>query len=151
MGLLSWMGGKSAADATGAVPNGGSVEALDFATAAAAHNAWRARFEAAVKGESTEPFTSQVASADDLCLLGRWLHGVGKTRFGHVPAFETLLATHREFHQHAGRILELSLEGNLPEARKRLEYGDYRLVSHKVRAQLAALILEFSSGRIKAH
>jgi len=49
------------------------------------------------------------------CGFGRWYHGAGARRYGHIPVFEQIDATHHRLHEMARHILNARQAG-LPEA-----------------------------------
>lgn len=65
-----------------------------------------------------------------------------------------MAATHAGFHLPAGRIVILGREGQQAEALKLLELlelGDCLIVSHRIWAPWASLVVELSTGRRKAN
>ena len=72
------------------------------------------------------------ASCDNLCEFGRWLYGPSldlATRSG-IP-YNVVRRLHAEFHDCAGRVLALALEGKATEAAALLE-GEYTARSDKL-------------------
>jgi hypothetical protein len=49
---------------------------------------------------------------DDCCPLGQWLHGKGRTQWGHLPGLTRLLDEHAAFHREAGRVAEVANRGD---------------------------------------
>lgn len=153
-GLFGWFKGlfadAAAVDSAVSSMESKEIEGLNFATAVEAHNKWRVRLAAVIDGTSTEKLEPGVVSQDNQCVLGKWVHGGGAQKFGHEATFHQLRDTHAEFHAQAGRVLALAQGGQAAEARKQLENGDYLVLSHRIRAQLASLYVSLSTGKLKA-
>lgn len=77
-----------------------------------AHTAWKKRLMDYVEGHSTEDLQPHVIGVDNRCVLGKWIHGSGKTRFGEQPLFQQLVDEHAKFHYHASRVVEAHQGGN---------------------------------------
>jgi len=77
---------------------------MHLGNAIAAHDEWKARFRAAIN--ANEMLDTTTISADNHCELGKWLHGEGKRLFGKLSMHPHCVATHKIFHQEAGRIAE---------------------------------------------
>ena len=153
-GLFGWFKGlfadAAALDSAVSSMESKELEGLNFATAVEAHNKWRVRLAAVIDGTSTEKLEPGVVSQDNQCVLGKWVHGGGAQKFGHEATFHQLRDTHAEFHAQAGRVLALAQGGQVADARKQLESGDYLVLSHRIRAQLASLYVSLSTGKLKA-
>jgi hypothetical protein len=80
-----------------------------------------------------------VISQDDQCVLGKWIHGVGRQRFGTDGVFQRLRKNHADFHLSAGKVLALARAGNEAESRMSLKSGDYALLSQDVVLDLAEM------------
>lgn len=77
---------------------------MHLGNAIAAHDDWKTRFRSAIsKGETLDPAT---ISSDTSCELGNWLTGEGKSLFGKLSMHAHCVATHKTFHDQAGRIAE---------------------------------------------
>ncbi len=77
-----------------------------------AHTAWKKRLMDYVAGQSTEDLQPHIICVDNRCVLGKWIHGSGKARFGEQPLFQQLVEEHAKFHYHASRVVEAHLAGN---------------------------------------
>jgi hypothetical protein len=77
---------------------------MDFQSAMQAHRDWIARLRALVSGSSTEQIDTAKLGRDDVCPLGKWLHGEGQASYGQDPTFSELIAAHAEFHQVAASL-----------------------------------------------
>ena len=78
---------------------------MDLSEAIAKHSEWKARFRSAI--DRKETLDVAVVSSDSCCELGKWLHGEGKSQYGRIPSYNSLINKHREFHAQAGRIAVL--------------------------------------------
>ncbi len=110
---------------------------IDFDAAAEAHRRWKTRLRNALNGgELPEPET---VCRDDQCELGRWLHGVGRQRWGNRPGFSELLDDHKAFHQAAGDIARLIQSRSTGEAARRLDdpQGEFSKRSRAVISELS--------------
>ncbi len=105
-------------------------------TAIGAHGAWKLKLKTAVSTGSSDT-TPAIVGRDDQCQFGKWLHGQGiddDIRAG-MP-YQVVRRLHAEFHQCAGRVLALGLEGKRVEANTLLE-GEYTARSEKLVTALA--------------
>jgi len=94
---------------------------FDFDQAIAAHSQWKTKLRnAATNGEQLDVAT---VSRDDCCPLGKWLHGGGKSSWGHMPVFVDLVARHKAFHQEVGKVAQVVNAGHLDQAKSMLEGG----------------------------
>lgn len=101
-----------------------------------AHGAWKLKLKTALTTGRSE-LTPQIVGKDDQCEFGRWLYSQGvdaQTRAG-MP-YKVVKRLHGEFHQIAGRVLELSLSGKRDEATGLLE-GDFTQKSETLARALA--------------
>lgn len=93
---------------------------IDIDAALSSHTEWRLLLEDVVQGRASAPLQAQRVSQDDCCELGRWLHGSGRERLGHYPAFGMLVARHRFFHQQAATVVSLHQAGEQQQAQQLL-------------------------------
>lgn len=93
---------------------------IDIDSAIAAHENWKLRLDAYLKGTSSEKFDPAVVCLDDRCDLGKWLHGAGRERLGKYPAFSVLVARHKYFHLQASTVLLQQQAGDTEAAEKTL-------------------------------
>ena len=92
---------------------------MHLGNAISAHDEWKARFRAAISQRET--IDAATVSADDGCALGQWLHGEGKALFGNLPSHTDCVATHRVFHEEAGKIAAAINAKDFDEAHGMLE------------------------------
>lgn len=115
---------------------------INIKTAMDAHVHWRHRLESYVQGTSQENLQLEVVAADDQCLLGKWIHGEAKHKYGHLDLFSELVEIHAQFHQHAGGVLAAARSGKHEEALALLQSGAFPRCSAKVKHLLAKLYVE---------
>lgn len=115
---------------------------INIKTAIDAHIRWRHRLESFVQGTSGEQLYFDVVSADDQCVLGRWIHGEAKDKYGHLALFGELVTIHAQFHRHAGEVLDKACSGQHQVALGLLQSGGYPRCSVKVKHLLAKLYVE---------
>jgi hypothetical protein len=78
---------------------------LDMKSALDAHLAWTHRLEEQMNGTAAETLEVGTVASDCNCMLGKWIHGEGKQRFGQMQEYTDLKKIHAEFHLTAGEIL----------------------------------------------
>lgn len=115
---------------------------VNVKTAIDAHIRWKHRLEGYLRGTSGEVLLPQVVAADNQCVLGKWIHGEGARRYGHVDVFQELVHVHAEFHQHAGQVLTTAQRGEFDAAMQLLQTGDYSKTSNRVKRLLARLYVD---------
>nr|WP_233244368.1 CZB domain-containing protein [Acidovorax sp. HMWF029] len=98
-----------------AAPSGNGI---DLESAIKAHAQWRAKLRNAA--QQREHLDADTIGRDDCCELGRWLHGKGQGSYGALPAFQSLVDRHREFHEVAGGIARIINRGAYAEAEEAL-------------------------------
>lgn len=125
-----------------------AMDGLDIQTAMLAHENWKLRLEACLKGTSSEQFVAEVICFDDHCDLGKWIHGDGKTHLGEFPGFTSLLEHHKMFHYAASNVVTLLKSGKDDEARKMLD-GPFTAFSKAVGEDLERMqyVIEHSKSR----
>ena len=100
---------------------------MNFDTEIAAHINWKIRLNAFLKGLSTEVFASDKVCQDNLCELGKWIHGEGKA-LENFPAYAELRKQHARFHVCAAEVVKAFETGNKVVASSLLE-GEYAIAS----------------------
>ncbi|MES2928524.1 MAG: CZB domain-containing protein [Pseudomonadota bacterium] len=95
-----------------------SVQGVDLDSAIKAHAQWRTKLRDAAKKH--QQLDADTIRRDDCCELGRWLHGKGQGSYGALPAFQSLLDKHRDFHEVAGAIAQTINRGNYADAEQAL-------------------------------
>jgi methyl-accepting chemotaxis protein len=94
---------------------------VDLNLAIQKHAEWKYKFRAAMT--TLEPMDVNTISKDHLCEIGKWLHGEGKDRHGHLGSYAKCLAAHAAFHAEAGKIAALINARKKEEAEKMLAPG----------------------------
>ena len=89
-------------------------EIMHLGNAIAAHDEWKITFRTAIANHETLDLA--MIAADNCCELGQWLYGEGKRLFGKLPTHTHCLATHKLFHQEAGKIAEAINAANFTDA-----------------------------------
>ncbi len=141
MGLLDWLKLRNSGDTTAVLTfNKGEEElaGLNLKQVIDAHMAWRVRLEAVLNGTSTERLEVSQIAPDNLCILGKWLYGPGKTSFGTTPQYEKLRTIHATFHTTAAGILADYHRGDKVGAARVLG-GDFRKMSDRIQLELVRL------------
>jgi len=93
-----------------------ALENLDIESAIAAHKMGYQRFEQAILGVDGDKLDDLSVADDTKCVLGCWLHGPGRLQYATLPLFQHILATHREFHQDAQRVVDYLLACDVDKA-----------------------------------
>jgi Chemoreceptor zinc-binding domain len=104
---------------------------IDIDSAISAHQNWKLRLTNVIAGKSTEELKPEIICLDNRCDLGKWLHGSGSLRMGHLPAFTMLIARHKQFHLEASSILATAQGGDTASAQTLLN-GNYSHTSQQV-------------------
>ena len=87
----------------------------DFTAAIQAHTNWKLRLASACTASTTKTIDPDSLRRDDLCGLGKWLHGTG-SRYASDPKFSQLLAAHSQFHRNAAAVARMVETGKKTEA-----------------------------------
>jgi len=98
-----------------------SFAGLDVLAVIKSHLEWRRRLENYISGQGEILEITKVV-ADDVCVLGKWLH-YGPQRFtlGLYPEYAELMEAHRRFHLYAGRVVTCYLVKGATAARERIQ------------------------------
>ncbi|MDO8787934.1 MAG: CZB domain-containing protein [Sulfuritalea sp.] len=111
-----------------------------------AHIRWKARLRDYIQGFSKEDIKVDTMFRDDQCTLGQWLSGIGRERFGQMPAFSVVRSRHADFRRCAGEVLAVARHGAKERALHMLEEGAYRDASDQMVEAIATLFQEQSSA-----
>ena len=95
-------------------------EEIDLAIAA--HRDWKFKLRTAIDTGKCES-TPEKVKMDNNCSFGKWLHERIDPAVKHTPHYNEIVDLHAKFHQEAGSILELALNGNVEKARDLMEPG----------------------------
>lgn len=112
-----------------------------------AHQKWKGRLRDAITGKSQEDLSVEEIAKDNVCHLGQWLHGVGKERYAHLPAYHWVKEWHGQFHLRAGEVLATARKGDVDGALVMLEEGEYAKASDQVTSALVALFEQQEADR----
>jgi hypothetical protein len=72
--------------------------------AISAHVNWKLRIHTLLSGKLPEKLEPTTIARDNVCELGKWIHGDGKKQISGAQHAE-LLAVHADFHREAARIV----------------------------------------------
>lgn len=110
---------------------------MDIDGAIQAHTDWKVRLLNLAHGTTTEKIDLQTLGTDNLCVLGRWLHGDGQKHRDDAK-FAKLVETHAAFHKCAATIGTLIAEGNAGAAENQLTSvgSEFNRLSFRVTAFL---------------
>jgi methyl-accepting chemotaxis protein len=113
---------------------------MDFDSAIQAHTNWKLRLFSACKGSSKEKIDARTVEKDNVCELGKWLHGDAQKNVG-SPALETLLQAHAAFHRTAAGLAVMIERGPNSAAETALNSpgSEFNKLSRQVVGQLAGL------------
>jgi hypothetical protein len=103
-----------------------------------------------IAGRSEEKLEVATVCRDDQCVLGKWIHGAGKAKYGSSDVFTELRDTHAHFHKCASQVLGEAQKGNREQAQKLLNAGEYVSVSEKVKRLLVRLYVQLEGARKSA-
>ena len=149
MSLMDWLRKRLAGDESAKLELGKdeeSLSGLNLNEVLNAHLAWKDRLGATLAGTSSEKLQIAQVAVDNLCVLGKWLHGAGKQEFGQLPEFAALVETHRKFHLTAGEVLVEHESGHREHAQSVLQ-GEFRTQSNRIQLDLVRL---FAKAKHKA-
>jgi methyl-accepting chemotaxis protein len=90
------------------------MDAHEINKAIAAHGMWKVRLHDAIE-KGTSDYQPKVVALDNACEFGKWFYSIPAAD---RPAdfWPKVQLLHARFHQEAGRILQLALDGKKEEA-----------------------------------
>lgn len=90
------------------------MDAREINKAIGAHGVWKVRLREAIES-GTSDHSPETVGADSACEFGKWLYAIPVAE---RPAefWGQVQKVHARFHQEAGKILRLALEGKRDEA-----------------------------------
>jgi methyl-accepting chemotaxis protein len=94
---------------------------MDFDHAIAAHVEWKTKLRGAIAAQSE--LDAFAAAKDNICPLGKWLHGDARQKYAHLADFSTCVQAHAAFHREAGRVAALVNAKQYKEATAALDAG----------------------------
>lgn len=118
---------------------------LDFYSAIAAHQRWKNRLMAYVRGQSQERLDAAVVGRRDACELGVWLRDLAPDPRIPEHLLEALRREHARFHELAADVVRLADRGDTEQALQALRASaPYNRCSHQVIGLLSRIYLELS-------
>lgn len=90
------------------------MEAREINKAIAAHGVWKARLHEAITSGASEYLPGTV-SLDNACEFGKWFYAI-PVADRPEEFWEKIQKLHAHFHENAGKILKLALNGKSDEA-----------------------------------
>lgn len=99
-----------------------------------AHSRWKLHLQNAINNRKSE-FSVTETGNPMFCKFGEWLYSAeGKT----LPNFAEIVELHQQFHQEAAKILALALNGQVADAKAKMESGsDFNQLTAKLVKMLA--------------
>lgn len=140
MGVLNWLKRRLAGEEVEIEFEENEMEfsGLNMKQVIDAHMAWRHRLEAVIKGTGHEQLNVREVEVDNLCALGKWIHGSAKPLYGRLPEYRDLYKAHANFHLLAGEILKENNRGNHDAALVLLR-GGFTELSNRVQLDIIRL------------
>lgn len=77
---------------------------MDLENASKAHAEWKTKFRVAINNK--EKMDAMSIAKDNLCVLGGWLYGEGKSKYGSLDAFRKCVELHAAFHKEASLVAQ---------------------------------------------
>lgn len=132
MALLSWL------DKSVAEPKVLALSGIDLKYVLDTHHLLKKKLLEEMDGTGAERLDVAAISQDDVCAIGKWLYGEGRTLYGHLPEYETARQVHAELHLCAGEVLTQHQIGNQDYAFALLK-TKYRTTSSKNQMEFTRL------------
>ncbi len=95
-----------------------------------AHLKWITKLTTAIYGGEIPD--KKVASLDNACDLGKWIHEGENRLFENLKEFYELREKHKQFHLVVGEILDLVEAGKIDQAKVELASGEFKSLSVQV-------------------
>ena len=104
--------------------------------AIAAHGQWKGKLRTAIDTGQCESTPDRVKK-DNNCSFGKWLHTRIDDSHKNSQHYKVIVDLHAKFHQEAGSILELAMNGDKEAASEKMGLGKpFRHVSAELTAKL---------------
>ncbi|MER2564750.1 MAG: CZB domain-containing protein [Myxococcaceae bacterium] len=110
---------------------------MDLKQAVEKHAAWKMKFRSAISAK--ERMDQVTIGKDNVCELGAWLYGPGRSECGHCQSFQLLIESHRQFHLEAGKVAAAISAGRYDEAQRLLDGPAYAAASQKAVMQMMSV------------
>lgn len=117
---------------------------MNFDDAVAAHIKWKVQLMQFVDGISTENIKSTTVCKDNLCDLGKWIHG-DAIKYKSLPHYQKVLTKHANFHIHAAEVVKNIERNDRPAAKSALS-GAFAIASKETVAALMELKREVAKA-----
>jgi hypothetical protein len=106
---------------------------MNFDEAIRAHTDWRIKLLGSTRNPSSADLDAVAISKDNVCELGKWIYGEGKTYVAR-PEFKEPITAHAEFHKAAGNVVTLVKANQRQQAEQMLNdrHSPYGQASSKV-------------------
>ncbi len=92
---------------------------MDLNQAIEKHAEWKVKFRKAISGHET--MDVEIISKDNICELGKWLHGDAKSKFGKLQSYAECVTKHAAFHIEAGNVAKAINAKKFAEAEAMLD------------------------------
>ena len=94
---------------------------MDLTNAVGKHSEWKTKFRVAISKQ--ENMDAATIGKDNCCELGKWLHGEGKSKFGHLASHGDCILRHAAFHVEAGKVANAINAKKFTEAEAMINSG----------------------------
>jgi hypothetical protein len=138
MGMLDGVAGVFGLSGSDDRKKDGFQEEINFMDAINAHIKCKVHLQNFIDGKLQERLDSAVASRDDHCVLGKWIHGPAFRSFHMSPSFYQLRTQHAQMHYIAGNVIQ-HVHANDRAAAAVLMESTYKEASRKVVKALTEL------------
>ncbi|MDG6774799.1 methyl-accepting chemotaxis protein [Thiomicrorhabdus sp. ZW0627] len=98
------------------VSNHSLAKSIDFAEAKMMHLSWNVKLENLLADQKTD-IDHQAARDYKSCPLGKWILSEGQ-KYNGLPAMQSLITIHKQFHETLGQVIQAKEEGNLELAQE---------------------------------
>ena len=118
----------------------GPIEELPLRVALRSHDTW---FDVLDEASVQRDMPPAMALDHHACPFGAWLHGTGSANYGHLPAFDAVVAEHEAFHTAADRLVDaLRRGGNVNEGEGASLHAAFREAHERLRRQMSRLMTD---------
>jgi len=120
---------------------------FNFTSAIQAHSNWKLRLGAQCRAASPEKIDVNTLAKDNVCDLGKWLHG-DRRRHASQSKYQQLVEAHAAFHRSAAALATMIAGGQGAQAETLINSRDSDFAKHSTRvvSLLMALRTEFGEG-----
>ena len=115
------------------------VIASEGKAAVDSHARWRIMLRERIASGNLGGLDPANVSRDDQCVLGEWLAGLGRQRYGHLHGFAVVKTSHARFHQCAGQAVATAQSGDAGAAMAMFDHGPCEQASEEIFAALQDL------------